>query len=718
MESILAENIGICLINSGDTSEAKNQLNRSLQIAIEINDEFGIISVLSALGELHYSTGNIEGAISNTRNAIKTGTQMTGIDRRELAKMHFRLGQYLYETDSFDIAIEQFDKMMDVLSVYVNDNNFNLKENYDPWIMMALKFKANCLDGKYTAENNPVFLHEAYSYYRKASWIASVLRRSYNTNVSKLFLSEQTHDLYKSAVNNCFELYQLSGDTAILFEALDYSEQNKYQLMFEQMTSNPVMDTLQINSGVLDSMVELNIELASIERDISMLEQRGKDTRMDSLEILKSHYRRAGEQKVKILDNLKINNPGLDMQFEPGKRMRPADISYYFEQNTDDELWVEFLTTDSVQFVFFIDNDGIKLNRYDVNEILPLLDYIIKNISVQPEFDSDTISVKRLLTSLNSVYNIIFKDELENSKHQYSHIVVIPDHIWTYFPIESLITSYNITNKWFIPDLYLVNNYSVSYSGSLALLNHNNAGDEMLLNDYAGFAPEFATMKGNNLLSDMLNPLIYNSEEISKASKVLGGKIFTGAEADLENFKNEIYNNKIIHLATHSYYDSLVPMNSSLFFSDTVIHLYEICQMHIPADLMILNACNTGIGKQYRGEGPMSISNGFLQSGSRSCIMNLWSVNDFSTSSIIGFFVNHLSNDNQVSNSLRLAKIEYLNNNRKLYYHPYYWASNVVSGKYNQVEIYTENIGRIVVLVSVVLTLLMVVLLFRKWFKV
>ncbi len=714
LESILAENIGLCLISLGDTINAMAQLNRSLEIAVEIADEFGIISVLSALGELKYSTGDLKGAIAVTRKAISTGSSIDGIDKRELAKMHFRLGQYYYESDSFDLALEQFDIMLDILSVDVNIDNFRNKRNYDPWIMMALKFTGNCYDGKYKSGGDTIFLQRAHSNYEKAGWIADVLRNSYNTNVSKLFLSEQTHDLYKSAVGNCYELYELTNNTVYLFEALNYSEQNKYQLLFEQMTGNPSVDTLQILHGIQDSIINLNIRLASIERDINMLKQRGRDLPADTLELLKSDYRKTRKIKSEILKQIEDKNPVVSSRLVKDDVLNLLEIDDHFIANPG-ELWIELLTTDTVVFVFYLDANGIKLSKYPVSSVLSKLEFAIHNIRKQPEFSSDNEPNKRLIRSLNDIYNVILKDHLENSGLKFNHIVIVPDHIWTYLPFESLVTSYNVATNWYVPELFLINDYSISYSGSLALLNYkDNRTKKFDGKKYAGFAPEFDMRIEINASLNELRPLEYNTNEVAVAGKILGGSIHIGPDADLANFKKEIFDNETIHLATHSYFDSLVPMNSKLFFSDTSLYLYEICQMHIPAELIILNACNTGIGRHYQGEGPMSISNGFLQSGSGACIMNLWSVNDFSSATLTKYFVEQLGTGYPASISLQNAKKKYLAESRKLFHHPYYWASNVLSGRTGQNIIKKDNVNRIIFVVAGIIVILIIILLFRK----
>jgi len=273
-------------------------------------------------------------------------------------------------------------------------------------------------------------------------------------------------------------------------------------------------------------------------------------------------------------------------------------------------------------------------------------------------------------------------------------------------------------NDWFNPKDFLIQKYSLSYSGSIALYFHSTkAYKENGENIYAGFAPQFTQLNNKGLNKEELRQLEYSKFEIQSANKILGGKTYLDSCAKLSHFKKEAKQTQILHLATHSDFDSLVPMNSRLYFSDTSVQLYEIHQMNTNAQLIILNACNTGIGKYNIGEGVMSISNGFLETGSKACLTNLWSVDDYCGAQIVNQFILNIQKQNNMHKSLQQAKITFLNNNRKIFLHPYYWASNILSSRNGQV--YSSNskhFPKILLGISILILIVCSVLI-RKRFR-
>jgi CHAT domain-containing protein len=106
----------------------------------------------------------------------------------------------------------------------------------------------------------------------------------------------------------------------------------------------------------------------------------------------------------------------------------------------------------------------------------------------------------------------------------------------------------------------------------------------------------------------------------------------------------------------------------------------DIYNLKLNAQLTVLSACNTGTGILKKGEGIMSLARGFLYAGCPSIIMSLWEVEDESGTQIMTSFYKNLKKGKTKDESLRLAKLEYLEsvNSRKA--HPHYWLGFVSIG--------------------------------------
>jgi CHAT domain-containing protein len=143
---------------------------------------------------------------------------------------------------------------------------------------------------------------------------------------------------------------------------------------------------------------------------------------------------------------------------------------------------------------------------------------------------------------------------------------------------------------------------------------------------------------------------------------------------------------KYLHFATHGILADDVPGvgQPALVLSlagdsdsDGFLTMKEVQDLRIDADLVVLSACQTGLGKQINGEGVMGMARAFIVAGAPSVVVSLWSVADESTAKLMQQFYTHLVKENKSKGeALRLAREEL----RKQYPDPYLWAPFVLIG--------------------------------------
>ena len=97
--------------------------------------------------------------------------------------------------------------------------------------------------------------------------------------------------------------------------------------------------------------------------------------------------------------------------------------------------------------------------------------------------------------------------------------------------------------------------------------------------------------------------------------------------------------------------------------------------------MVVLSACETGVGKWQSGEGIVSLARGFAYAGAKSIITSLWSANDRSTAQVMENFYTNLKAGLSKKEALRQAKLEFLSSQKDpLNTHPFYWATFVPIG--------------------------------------
>jgi CHAT domain-containing protein len=196
------------------------------------------------------------------------------------------------------------------------------------------------------------------------------------------------------------------------------------------------------------------------------------------------------------------------------------------------------------------------------------------------------------------------------------------------------------------------------------------------------------------ILRGSLIKLQWAENEVSGISDIIAGNTYYNQNATEETFKKQAPKAGIIHLATHAIVDDENPMYSKLALApdtttqeDGFLNTYELYNMQLDANMVVLSACNTGYGKLIRGEGIMSLARGFIYAGCPSIIMSLWPVDDQSTSTIMKDFYSGLSNNLSKDEALRQAKLNYLKNADEVKANPFYWAGFVSIGNTNPIQL-------------------------------
>ncbi|MBD2168868.1 CHAT domain-containing protein [Calothrix membranacea FACHB-236] len=146
---------------------------------------------------------------------------------------------------------------------------------------------------------------------------------------------------------------------------------------------------------------------------------------------------------------------------------------------------------------------------------------------------------------------------------------------------------------------------------------------------------------------------------------------------------------KIVHFATHGILNSINPGLSGIVLSlvdekgnpqNGFLRLHDIYNLNLPVELVVLSACETGLGQDIKGEGLVGLTRGFMYAGASKVVVSLWSVNDQATAELMTkFYTKMLKEKLQPAAALRAAQIEMLNTQWKA---PYYWAAFVIQGEW------------------------------------
>ena len=179
-----------------------------------------------------------------------------------------------------------------------------------------------------------------------------------------------------------------------------------------------------------------------------------------------------------------------------------------------------------------------------------------------------------------------------------------------------------------------------------------------------------------------ISALIPESE--LKQSLDFSASLATATDAELGQYR-------FVHFATHGYLDSEQPELSALVLSlvndrgarqNGFLRTHEIYNLKLPAEMVTLSACETGLGKEIRGEGLVGLTRGFMYAGAKRVVVSLWALNDRATAELMARFYRKMLKDGlRPATALRMAQVEM--SKQPQWQAPYFWAGFVLQGEWH-----------------------------------
>jgi CHAT domain-containing protein len=237
---------------------------------------------------------------------------------------------------------------------------------------------------------------------------------------------------------------------------------------------------------------------------------------------------------------------------------------------------------------------------------------------------------------------------------QGKHLIIVPHGVLHYVPFQALYDGQR----------HLIDFTSVSYAPSASVYalcrskDVNTSGPVLLL-----------------AVPDEQAPSIM--DEVQVLGNVLDdSEVYVGPAANHHVLRSRGRGARIVHIASHGYFRQDNPMFSSIRLGDAHLNLYDLYQLRIPADLVTLSGCSTGLNSLAAGDELMGLARGVLNAGARSLIVSSWDVHDSSTAAFMKAFYGRLKQGIGKAAALRETMLDI----RKQWPHPYHWAAFALIG--------------------------------------
>jgi len=384
---------------------------------------------------------------------------------------------------------------------------------------------------------------------------------------------------------------------------------------------------------------------------------------------------------VKVKDSLEIAFENLKQELKKD-HFKYYHLKYGTEESIDAIISSSYRNYNLIEFFYgnqniFIFNKNGDTHYFDK---VPLTDTLKQHIE-KVLLSLRNFNSLEFKESGGYVYQNLFKKYIDSTKKT----IVILDGKLHLIPIESLWVPLKDKPHFLLEETSVLRLNSIKQD--ITLFSKKPA-KTLLFATYA----TTASLENTTISSSL--------SEVNKIEKIINGAIFLDEDAAKNVFIEQAINYSIIHLATHSSINNFNPLKSKIHFyenktnetSNNSLKLEELYSLKLNSELVTLSSCETGIGKEVKGRGVLSISNAFSYAGVSSTVMSLWKVPDKETSTIMVSFYKHLKKGIPKDEALQNAKKDYLQNTTDVSLrHPYYWAGFVISGDTSPLQISTSN---------------------------
>ncbi|MCI4671975.1 MAG: CHAT domain-containing protein [Bacteroidia bacterium] len=588
-------------------------------------------------------------------------------------------------------ADENLQKAYDVLNVDIDLETPKIKHRTGRLKPTKMLVQNLSLTGRYymskaaNSQSKEDWLKSYNAYQLTANYLDS-LRYQNKSFDSQTELLKEKHRVFEQGLVALYELYKADGSEEWVKKAFDFAEKSKAILLSESLKAQQALTFSGIPEAVQQEEQSLRREIYYLQKQVSIAKEMGRPALLAKVEGWQQKILELNEKYEKLAMRLTREYPSyMEIRYQPtlaNSEKIQADLR-------KDEALVEFFVGDSTAFAIvlkkgatdFIKIEAPKKWSHKVKELREELLASFKN-------EGEGLNYPKLA---NDLYQYIWEplEALELPQK----ITLVPDGALGYLSFDVLLSEMPEQAKAYKNFSYLIKKYQFRYTYSAKLLNtKGNKGFALPAGKkFIAFAPAYPTGDKNlaTLRSDLAD-LPYAYEEAQKARNIMGGKLLSGEEASEGNFKQLADAYKIIHIAAHARVDDQNPLYSSIYFSpevegdeDQSLEVFELFNMNLSAELMVLSACETGVGEMKRGEGIISLAWGASYAGAKSVLTSLWQVNDLATSRIIEDFYKELENGKDKDEALREAKLNYLSQGDHLTAHPFYWGGFILIGDYS-----------------------------------
>ena len=702
----------------GDMAAAEQAYVEALKLSVEAKDEANQSSVLQSLGDLYTKQGKLSEALSVSQQALALGEKRADLANQlgalnSLSALHRQMGDAPKAMEYVQRSLKILEGRPNPLWEGESSNNLGLLHlRFNEFQQALTAFRKTLAIDPSTMSPRIVWqahsgladtyvqlgqLDQAREHYQQAIEVMENVRARVGGEAEKVGFFQDKIEVFKKQVAVLLDPRLKGVATDRAAEAFNYAERARARAFFDLLTEAKVDVEQNVTPDLLKRKEELQRRISQLTAQL-IKERSQEPARQDKTKIaeLDKSLSQADGELSDWLRELRSRNP----RYAALKYPQPATLAATQRLLGSDTVLLSYSLAEPTSFLFAVSGDDFQVKRLPAEKTL-------------------RESVQKLLVAITDKNNPAPAEYRRHAQHLTQQLlqpvsrmltgkkslVIVPDGSLHRLPFEALFLPGSTVARGDFRQLpYLIRRFAVSYAPSASVLAElQNESRETAVKGFIAFGDPLykqpvADTNASALRATVtagrinLQPLPYSREEVSAIAQLFADdqrELFLGEAASEENVKTpeRLSRYRMVHFSTHGYVNETRPRFSGLLLSqpqsssgveDGLLSAYEIFNLKLKADLVVLSACETGLGKEVRGEGLMSLMRAFIYAGTPSVVVSLWKVTDESSADLMVRFYRHLKKGGvSKSEALRQAQLETINDNG----FPFFWAPFILVGK-------------------------------------
>lgn len=492
---------------------------------------------------------------------------------------------------------------------------------------------------------------QALHAYDLSFYVSQMLAEEHTDQESYILNANINKDRSEKCLAILYEMYQDKSESAYAKRAFKYAELNKALALKWYVNKRALFEKHPHDSLLLKEQYLLKQQQKLTNRLSNNPIKQHLDN--DSLRLQLISTSTALKTIQDSINNIYVSNDLKILNIERLTAKLETDkaclVEYFYGKNA---LYQFVFTPSHINF------QQIDLTLSNKKSISEFIDYFENATAINN-------NVSKFTEDAFQLYELLKLDKIRS----YINVVIIADGFLNFIPFESLLTQPTSTSTYSeMP--FVVKNHKLAYHTSATFYINTKAYE--FTNSALGVFPVF---DNSNL------KLTYSLDEAKSIDSEINTAFLMYNAATKKDVLEQINDYSILHLSTHANSGNFTT-TANIDFIDSKLHLQDLYHLDLKSDLVVLSACETGIGLLQKGEGSMNLARGFKYAGVSNMLVSLWKINDLSTSQLMSSFYSELRTTESAFSANQNSKLAYLNHSdiSNIKKSPYYWSAFVYFG--------------------------------------